>query len=141
MHVSARTDYTLRAMLAAAARYPQVVTATTLAVSQGIPHSFLQSILLDLRRAGLLHSLRGADGAYALTRAPEKVSVGDVLRATNGAITTVRGRPAAAAPYPGLATGLREVWLSVNEAIEGVVDQATLACLLPPRATESPAHG
>ncbi|MGW0503563.1 RrF2 family transcriptional regulator [Micromonospora sp. NPDC003241] len=132
MYVSARSDYAVRAMLAVAQRHPAVVKAAVLAASQDIPYSFLQGILLDLRRAGLLHSLRGADGGYALTRAPDGITVGDVLRATGGALTTVRGAPADVATYHGVAVGLGEVWLSVHRAIEDVVDHATLADLLAP---------
>ncbi|MEV2237280.1 Rrf2 family transcriptional regulator [Micromonospora sp. NPDC049891] len=130
MHISARSDYAVRAMLAVAQHHPEVVKAAVLAASQDIPYPFLQGILLDLRRAGLLHSLRGTDGGYALTRAPAEIAVGDVLRATAGALTTVRGAPAEVATYHGVATGLGEVWLSVHRAIEGVVDGTSLADLL-----------
>jgi Rrf2 family protein len=127
VYVSARTDYAVRAMLAIAADQPQLVKAATLAAAQDIPLSFLQGILLDLRRAGLLHSHRGVDGGYALARAAESITVGDVVRAVGGALTTVRGLPTATAVYHGAATGLRDVWVAVEEAIEGVVDHRTLA--------------
>ena len=127
MYVSARTDYAVRAMLAVAAEHPQLVKAATLAAAQDIPLSFLQGILLDLRRAGLLHSHRGVDGGYALARPAEDISVGDVVRAVGGALTTVRGLPTTTATYHGAATGLRDVWVAVEVAIQGVVDQKTLA--------------
>lgn len=130
MHVSARTDYAVRAMLAVAAHHPGVVKTAALAASQDIPYAFLQGILLDLRRAGLLYSHRGTDGGYALTRAPDDITVGDVLRATNGAITTIRGLPAAVATYHGVASGLAEIWLSVHRAIEDIVDHTSLADLI-----------
>ena len=56
MYVSARTDYALRAMLAVTAVHSRLVKAAELAAAQDIPLSFLQGILLDLRRAELLHS-------------------------------------------------------------------------------------
>ncbi|SBT47189.1 RrF2 family transcriptional regulator [Micromonospora auratinigra] len=134
MYVSARADYALRAMLAvAAAGSPgggELVKAAALAENQDIPLSFLQGILLDLRRAGLLHSHRGADGGYALTRPATEISVGDVLRAVGGALTSVRGLPAQGIGYHGVATGLRDVWLAVDGAIALVVDRTTLADLL-----------
>ncbi|MCT2282306.1 RrF2 family transcriptional regulator [Micromonospora chalcea] len=145
MYISARADYALRAMLAVAdvagtsgesgAGGGELVKAASLAESQGIPLSFLQGILLDLRRAGLLHSHRGTEGGYALTRPPDEISVGDVLRAVGGAITSVRGIPADRAGYHGVATGLRDVWLAVDGAIALVVDRTTLADLLSDRAT------
>ncbi|GGQ40078.1 RrF2 family transcriptional regulator [Couchioplanes azureus] len=132
MYVSARTDYAVRAMLAIAADHPHLVKAADLAAAQDIPLSFLQGILLDLRRAGLLHSHRGVDGGYALARPAEEVTVGDVVRASGGALTTVRGLPTTTTTYRGVATGLRDVWLAVEEAIEGVVDNRTLAELAVP---------
>ncbi|MFC8615946.1 RrF2 family transcriptional regulator [Micromonospora purpureochromogenes] len=160
MYVSARSDYALRAMLAVAASTGgdgvpagsasppgslpagtggrtaaagaggELVKAAALAERQGIPLSFLQGILLDLRRAGLLHSHRGTEGGYALTRPAGEISVGDVLRAVGGSLTTVRGLPAEDAGYHGVATGLRDVWLAVHGAIAVVVDRTTLADLL-----------
>ncbi|MGC4767957.1 RrF2 family transcriptional regulator [Micromonospora sp. DT44] len=136
MYVSARSDYALRAMLAVAAAAPggdgvgELVKAGSLAEVQEIPLSFLQSILLDLRRAGLLHSHRGADGGYALTRPATEITVGDVLRAVGGSLTTVRGLPAERAGYHGVAAGLTDVWLAVHGAIATVVDSTTLADLL-----------
>ena len=127
MYVSARTDYAVRAMLAIAAHHPHLVKAATLAAAQDIPLSFLQGILLDLRRAGLLHSHRGVDGGYSLARPAEDITVGDVVRSAGGALTTVRGLPTTTTTYHGVATGLKDVWLAVEEAIAGVVNHRTLA--------------
>ncbi|MET7667052.1 RrF2 family transcriptional regulator [Micromonospora luteifusca] len=152
MYVSARSDYALRAMLAVAAGSDggsdvgggdggdvgggELVKAASLAEAQNIPLSFLQGILLDLRRAGLLHSHRGADGGYALTRPPDEITVGDVLRAVGGTLTTVRGLPAERAGYHGVAAGLTDVWLAVHGAIARVVDSTTLANLLTRHSTD-----
>ncbi|MEU7619915.1 Rrf2 family transcriptional regulator [Micromonospora rifamycinica] len=149
MYISARSDYALRAMLAVAASGAgehtrpddgtgrsdgggggELVKAASLAQAQGIPLSFLQGILLDLRRAGLLLSHRGTEGGYALTRPAAQISVGDVLRAVGGSLTTVRGLPAEDAGYHGVAAGLRDVWLAVDGAIAVVVDRTTLTDLL-----------
>ena len=127
MYVSARTDYAVRAMLTIAADHPHLVKAAALAAAQDIPLSFLQGILLDLRRAGLLHSHRGVDGGYSLARPAEDITVGDVVRSVGGALTTVRGLPTTTTTYHGVATGLKDVWLAVEEAIEGVVNHRTLA--------------
>jgi Rrf2 family protein len=135
MYVSARTDYAVRAMLAVAAAQSRLVKAAELAAAQDIPLSFLQGILLDLRRVGLLHSHRGVDGGYTLARPAGEITVGDVVRAVGGALTTVRGLPTTTTSYHGAATGLRDVWLAVEEAIEGVVDHTTLAELSALSAT------
>ncbi|EEP71571.1 BadM/Rrf2 family transcriptional regulator [Micromonospora sp. ATCC 39149] len=157
MYVSARSDYALRAMLAVAvaaadgggttgdlghapAPGGELVKAAALAESQAIPLSFLQGILLDLRRAGLLLSHRGAEGGYALTRPADEISVGDVLRAVGGSLTSVRGLPAEIAGYHGVATGLRDVWLAVDGAIATVVDRTSLADLLAAKSREPAAR-
>jgi DNA-binding IscR family transcriptional regulator len=67
------------------------------------------------------------DGGYQLARPATEITVGDVVRAVGGALTTVRGLPTATATYRGAATGLRDVWVAVEAAIEGVVDHKTLA--------------
>ena len=65
--------------------------------------------------------------AGACARPAAEISVGDVVRAVGGALTTVRGLPTDTTVYHGVATGLRDVWLAVQDAIEGVVDRTTLA--------------
>lgn len=122
----------MRAMLVLASRHPELVKGAELATSQDIPHPFLRDILLDLRRAELVDSLRGADGGYRLTREPQRITVGDVLRATAGSLTAVRGLPAATTSYRGAARNLSVVWRAVHHAIERVVDRASLADLLAP---------
>ena len=135
MYVSARTDYAVRAMVSVAAEQPRLVKAAALSEAQDIPLSFLHSILLDLRRAGLLHSQRGVDGGYQLARPAGEITVGDVVRAIGGALTSVRGLPTGTATYHGAASGLRDVWVAVEAAIEGVVDRKTLAELSAPATT------
>jgi Rrf2 family protein len=104
-----------------------------LAEAQDIPRRFLHGILLDLCRAGLLTSHRGSEGGYVLTRPAERITVGDVLRAVNGSLSTVRGLPTEEVSYHGVATRLPELWQGVHAAIADVVDNTTLTDLLPPR--------
>lgn len=131
MHITARNEYAVRAMLVVASRDPHLVKSSEIAEVDQIPASFLSAILMDLRRGGLLLSFRGTDGGHGLARPASAISVGDVLRATDGVlVTTVRGRPTAQASYAGTARGLREVWLSLDLAITEIVDRTTLADLL-----------
>ncbi|GLY22940.1 Rrf2 family transcriptional regulator [Micromonospora sp. NBRC 101691] len=133
MHVSARADYALRAALAIADRGGgELVKAAALAEVQQIPLSVLHGILLDLRRADVLVSHRGTEGGYTLSRPADRITVGDVLRAVGGTLTSVRGLPAESAGYQGVAVGLRDVWLAVHGAVEQVVDRTSLADLLTP---------
>lgn len=127
MHISARSDYALQAMLAiSAAGGGAPVRAAALAGAQDIPFSFLQGILVDLRHAGLLVSRRGVHGGYFLARHPSDISVGDVLRAVGGA--PERSGPATEAHGPA-AEVLRGVWADAGRAVVRVLDTTTLADL------------
>ena len=91
MHVTARTDYALRALLTLAATTSGTATGQALADEQHLPQKFLEAILGDLRRAGLVRTRRGPDGGYTLTRPPAEVTVGEVVRAVDGPLASVRG--------------------------------------------------
>ncbi|MEV7008809.1 Rrf2 family transcriptional regulator [Streptosporangium sp. NPDC051022] len=134
MHVTARSDYAIRAMLVIAAHDPVSVTAESLAHAQQIPPSFLRGILTDLRRANLVFAQRGNEGGFTLARRAESIFVGDVLRAVGGGFTSVRGFSTADIVYFGEAAPLRAVWLDVEASIGAVVDSVSLAALLAPQA-------
>ncbi|MEU1879143.1 Rrf2 family transcriptional regulator [Streptosporangium sp. NPDC020072] len=138
MHVTARSDYAIRAMLVIAAHDPASVTAETLARAQKIPPSFLRGILTDLRRANLVFAQRGNEGGFTLARRAEAVFVGDILRAVGGGFTSVRGFSTADIVYFGEAVPLRAVWLDVEASIGAVVDSVSLATLLESQGAEVP---
>ena len=81
MRVSAKAEYVCVAMLELAANYAeaQPVRIKTIADAQGIPQRFLVQILLQLKTAGLVASVRGASGGYQLSRPPENISLADVI--------------------------------------------------------------
>jgi Rrf2 family protein len=130
MRVSAKVDYALRAMAELAAAPPGLMTAEQLASAQKIPPKFLESILSQLRSAGLVASQRGAEGGYRLARPPEEISIADVIRELEGPIATVRGVRPDALEYNGAAAGLRDVWLELRANMRGVLEQTTLADLV-----------
>ncbi|WP_155375230.1 RrF2 family transcriptional regulator [Catellatospora vulcania] len=130
MHISARHDYAVQAMLAIAAAGGGPVKTSDLAVMQGIPASYLPSILADLRRAELLSSRPGTDGGFSLARRVEQISVGDIMRAVSGALASVRGRPPHTITYTGAATALPGLWQSVHTYTGDLLDSTTLLDLL-----------
>jgi Rrf2 family protein len=127
----------VRAALALAARHPATVSAQNLSDEQQLPYKFLEAILADLRRAGLVRSQRGVEGGYTLVRDPAEITVGDVLRAVDGPLAGVRGVRPEEVAYSGAAEHLREVWVAVRAAIRRVVDEVSLADVLRGRM---PAH-
>lgn len=122
MRISARTQYALRAATELAAAPPGPVPAEKIAVSQNIPRRFLDNILLQLRRAGLIHSQRGPDGGYWLARPAEEITLADV-------IMVVEGNPEHSqhGGYPGVAGPLADVWSLLREHEETLLTEITLA--------------
>ena len=135
MRVSAKVDYALRAMAELAAAPPGLMTAEQIASAQHIPPKFLESILSQLRSAGLVASQRGAVGGYRLARPAEEISVAEIIRELEGPIATVRGVRPDELQYDGAAAGLRGVWLELRAQIRGVLEQTTLAEIVAQRRT------
>ncbi len=125
MHIPAKVDYGIRALLTlAAAGAPQ--TAEHLAGEQGLPPRFLGAILADLRRSGLVASQRGAEGGYRLARRPEDITIADVIRALDGPLAEVRGFRPEATAYDGAAENLQQVWVAVRASLRSVLEKVTL---------------
>ena len=89
VHISAKADYGMRALLELTASYlenpKQLVKGDAISKAQGIPVKFLEGILRQLRQSGIVASQRGAEGGYRLDRSPNEVSIADVVRALDGA--------------------------------------------------------
>ena len=130
MYISAKVDYAVRAMCAVAAAGEGSVTAESLANAQGLPPKFLESILNDLRRAGLLRSQRGADGGYRLARRSEEITVADIMRPLDGPLAEVRGLRPETTSYEGAAEHLQQVWIAVRSSLRSVLEAVTLADLV-----------
>lgn len=101
MRISARADYAVRAALQlAASRDDGPLKAEAIADAQGIPHKFLESILNDMRRGGLVLSQRGGNGGYRLAKPAESISIADVIRTVDGPLVSVRGVRPRSCPTP-----------------------------------------
>ena len=140
MRLSARVDYALRAAseLAAAAEGP--VTSEQLARAQEIPPKFLEHILNQLRRAGLVRSQRGPVGGYWLARPASEISLADIIRAVDGPLLGVRGERPERVDYGGAARPLQEVWIALRASERSILETVTLAHIaaneLPPGIRE-----
>jgi Rrf2 family protein len=127
MQISARADYALRALLTLAASDGGLVKGETLATAQDLPLRFLENILTDLRRGGLVQSRRGADGGYQLCRPAHEITVATVIRVTDGPLASVRGHRPEDATYEGAAKHLQDVWIAVRVSLRRVLEAVTLA--------------
>ena len=130
MQISARTDYAVRAMLILAAAGQDTVTGQALAAEQQLPQKFLEAILTDLRRSGLVRSRRGPIGGYALARPPSKIAIGEIVRAVDGPLAVVRGERPEQAVYAGAAAHLGTLWVALRAAVRSVLDDVTLEQVL-----------
>lgn len=134
VHVSAKVDYAMRALLELAAAAESdaraLVKGEAIAIAQDIPMKFLEAILRDLRNDGIIASKRGVDGGYRLDRSADRISVADVVRALEGPLAAVRGERPEDVEYGGAATHLRELWIAARVSIRGVLEQVTLKQLM-----------
>jgi Rrf2 family protein len=140
VRTTAKADYAVRAAVELAASRDAPVSAERIAEAQAIPVNFLENILLDLRRAGIVESRRGSAGGYLLARPADEIVLADVVRAVEGPLAAVRGISPDALIYEGSATALREVWVALRSAVRSVLEHVTLADVasgeLPPFVAE-----
>jgi Rrf2 family protein len=135
--LSQKTRYTIRALLHLADRYGEgPVQLTEIAEAQNIPAKFLTVMLSQMRRAGLVETLRGREGGYWLARPPAKISYGEIVRRTRGSLGLV---PCASRfayqPCENCVTEekcrLHRVMLMVRDETARILDGLTLADAVP----------
>jgi Rrf2 family protein len=127
MRLSARADYALRAAIELATASGTHVTAEQLARAQHIPGKFLEAILTQLRRAGLVRSQRGPEGGFWLARPAEDISLADIIRAIDGQLVGVRGERPENIGYIGAAEPLQSVWIALRANERAILEEVTLA--------------
>lgn len=131
--ISAKTDYAIRALAMLAevqAAGGGALSAETLAARQDLPRKFLEAILADLRRGGIVVSTRGAYGGYTLSRDAADISLGAVFRVVSGPLAEVRGVRPQDVRYDGAAAHLPTVWVAVRASLRRVLDEVSLADLV-----------
>jgi Rrf2 family protein len=127
VHVTAKADYAMRAIVEIAGAPDGRAKAEQIAAAQDIPLGFLRGILTDLRRAGLIVSQRSANGGFRLARPAAEISLGDVVRSVEGPLAQVRGLRPTELDYQGSAAPLRDVWIALRSNLRAVLDHTTIA--------------
>jgi Rrf2 family protein len=140
MRLSARADYALRAAIELAASSDGHVTADQLARAQQIPGKFLETILTQLRRAGLVRSQRGPEGGFWLARPSDEIALADIIRAIDGQLLGVRGERPENVTYPGVAEPLQQVWIALRANERAVLELVTLADIVSGNLPEVVRH-
>ncbi len=127
MHVTAKADYAIRAVVELAdssQESPRKVDE--LAQAQNIPVSFLENILTQLRSSGLVRSQRGPEGGYWLARPPGEVNLAQIIRAVEGPLVGVRGQRPEEIEYIGSAESLQQVWIALRANLRQVLENVTI---------------
>jgi Rrf2 family protein len=143
MRVTMKSDYGLRAMIDLATHYGEgPVPSGDIAGRQCVPEHFLDQLLVTLRRAGLLKSLRGPQGGHMLARPPAQISMSEVIRALDGSTAPMEclPTPGACQLTPGCA--IRDVWRQVEDYTQQLLAATTLQQLaerhrVPQQAVEA----
>lgn len=127
MKLSTRGRYGIHAMYDLACNYnegPQPIKA--IAERQKIPEAYLEQLIASLKRDKLVNSVRGAQGGYTLSRSPEEITVGDVLRTLEGGLNLVDCLLEEDTCGKSCACPSRIVWMKIRDGLNAVVDGITL---------------
>jgi Rrf2 family cysteine metabolism transcriptional repressor len=146
MRISTRGRYGLAALSELAVRQTgsSPVSLRDIAVGQTLSASYLEQLFLALRRAGIVASVRGAQGGYYLARDPAAITVGEVLRVLEGTLEPVA---CVSAGEDGLAACLRDhdggcltrtVWVRLSQCVTRVLDSITIADLVSGGTAQPP---
>jgi Rrf2 family protein len=126
VYISAKVDYATRVLLTLAASDGAPIRGETLAKAQDLPVRFVENTLVDLRRAGLISSHRGADGGYKLAKAAKEISIADIIRTLEGPLAEVHGLRPDQRSYDGPAEHLQDVWVALRASMRAVLETVTL---------------
>lgn len=125
MRISSKGDYGLRALFDLALHHGQgPIRSRDIAERQAIDENYLNQLLIQLRRAGLVQSLRGPQGGHLLARAPREITVLEALEALEGPLIEIQeGAPA---PQADEAAVLAELWTGLRRTVADYLDSITL---------------
>jgi Rrf2 family protein len=126
--------YAVRALVALAGAHPEGLTTKAIVSAQKLPRKFLEAILIDLKRAGITASIRGREGGHRLARAPDHISLAEVIRVIDGPLalmpcaSVTSYRPCEDCPD---VTGcrIRKAFAKGRDALASVFESVTLADL------------
>src|SRR5205823_2926060 len=129
MRVSAKAEYACIAILELAANFAdaQPVRIKAIADSHGIPQRFLVQILLQLKGAGLVTSIRGAAGGYQLARPPQDISLADIINVIDRAPAP---RASPNSPRSLTAQAVQSVWREIQAEVQRMLEGLSLADLV-----------
>ncbi len=129
-------DYSLKALLLLAERYPSPVPVRVeeIAETQGIPENYLRRLLIELKRGGLVASQKGPSGGYLLAKAPARITMADVVEIVEGDYVPVECLEENSTNCPReQSCAMRDVWRDVRNTVNSILRNATLQSLAEKR--------
>lgn len=137
-------DYSLKALLMLAERYPtaQPLRVENIAMAQNIPENYLRRLLIELKRGGLVVSQKGPSGGFLLARPPSKITMADVVEIIEGDYAPVEClEEGANSPCRGNEVcAMRDVWREVRDQVASILRRTTLEMLANRRRTAITFH-
>ncbi len=137
-------DYSLKALLVLAERYPSVqpLQVEAIATAQGIPENYLRRLLISLKRGGLVLSQKGPSGGYILARPPSRITMADVVELIEGDYVPVEClEEGANSPCRRDQTcAMRDVWRQVRDQVNSILRSTTLEMLASKRKAAHTFH-
>jgi Rrf2 family cysteine metabolism transcriptional repressor len=130
MRLSTKGEYASRAMLELSLHYEKKpLHIRDISKAQDIPRRFLEQILLQLKRAGLLRSRKGPAGGYSLAKPPGEISVAEVIRVMDGPLAPIDCVSVTAYEVcpRECSCGLRGLWKEVRDVIAEILERTTFA--------------
>ena len=125
-------DYSLKALLLLAERYPTTspVRVEEIAESQDIPENYLRRLLIELKRGGLVASQKGPSGGYMLARPPARITMADVVEIIEGDYIPVECLEESSSTCPReQPCAMRDVWRDVRDSVNSILRGVTLQAL------------
>ncbi len=134
MRITKQEEYGLRCVLQLAQNGTGSKTTVEIAAKEGLSMDYVTKLLISLRKNGLVESVRGVNGGYKLAKSPEKITVGEVMRALGWSVLD----ESLCRHYPGKlescihlqGCGIRPIWMKAAHEIYKLFDSTTLAELL-----------
>ena len=128
MHVTAKADYAVRAVVELASSSQDAPRKVDdVAKAQGIPRLLPREHPHAAALAGIVRSQRGPEGGYWLARPAEEINLAEIIRAVEGPLVGVRGQRPEEIEYVGSAEPLQQVWIALRANLRKVLEHVTLA--------------
>jgi Rrf2 family transcriptional regulator, cysteine metabolism repressor len=132
MKISTKGRYGLRSIVDLAVNSAgDHVPLNSIAERQNVSENYLEQVFSTLRKAGLVKSIKGAQGGYILSKRMSSITVGDVLRALEGDLSVIDGTSESKNASQNMEQCLsKNVWEKINESINSIVDSITIEDLV-----------